>query len=372
MQAKPLTKALEIEQFRQEGPEFCREIARKAGAAPVDLPLLVERIRNLLLSDRVAFYLNVSASLVRGELRLAGESERPEFKRILSEVFRCLGYRRIHNSIAVLPDAATNPAPFGVVTASHLLTYPNPALGGVAMDEAMLGEPVYVLKELEGVCLIKTFSGYWGFAARSGIRRLGHADFIRLVNAPKVCLRADCEVDGLRIPAGAQLVMRRWAAGARCHATRPDGASIWLSKKLCIRNDRKKAIAQVLAQAKTYLKGPYLMGGKNRRTGIDCSGLVQMSYRAIGLNLPRDARQQYLGGHLILPCAAEALLPGDALFFMGDNGQVDHVALHVGRGRAIHSTRHQKALRIQDLDPASANHLRRYPGEFIGAKRFWW
>jgi len=29
-------------------------------------------------------------------------------------------------------------------------------------------------------------------------------------------------------------------------------------------------------------------------------------------------------------------------------------------------------VRIQDLDPSSPNQLRRYPKEFIGAKRFWW
>jgi hypothetical protein len=375
MQPKLSAPAPAPERLRRLGVDFCRDLARQAGAQfasrPGDLALMIERIRRLVLSDRVAFFLDVSATIEHGAVILRGESERPEFKHLLRTVFGHLGFPRVLDLIGLVPDAKTNPEPFGIVTVPHLLSYAQPGLSGLAMDEALLGEPVYVLKELASACLIKTVSGYWGYAAKSALRRVRKPEFIRQLNAPKVCVLKDMPRDADWIPAGARLPLRHWGRGAHCAATGPVGEALRLPKKSCRRSERAEAMSQVLAHARTYLSAPYNMGGKNSKTGIDCSGLVQMSYRAIGVNLPRDAKQQYLGGHLILPCVAEAMQPGDAMFFMADNGQVDHTALYVGRGRAIHATGRQ-VVKIQDLDPASPNHLRRYPQDFIGAKRFWW
>ena len=143
-----------------------------------------------------------------------------------------------------------------------------------------------------------------------------------------------------------------------------------MPKSICLLHDRDQEIQQVLAHARSFLKSPYNLGGKNSDTGIDCSGLVQMAYRTIGVNLARDAKQQYLSGNLILPGVSEALLPGDAIFFMNDEGQVDHTGLYLGNQEILHAT--GREVIIQSLNPAATNYLKRFTHDFIGAKRYWW
>jgi cell wall-associated NlpC family hydrolase len=70
--------------------------------------------------------------------------------------------------------------------------------------------------------------------------------------------------------------------------------------------------------------------------GIDCSGLVHMSYRRLGRLVPRDADQQEDGG---VPVADDELRPGDLITYGDDGGdRATHVAFWLGDGRILHST----------------------------------
>ncbi len=59
--------------------------------------------------------------------------------------------------------------------------------------------------------------------------------------------------------------------------------------------------------------------------GLDCSGLTQWAYREAGLNIPRLAQEQDIGGAI----EQGALRPGDLAVWDG------HVAMIVGNGTMI-------------------------------------
>lgn len=82
--------------------------------------------------------------------------------------------------------------------------------------------------------------------------------------------------------------------------------------------------------ARSYLGAPYLWGGMTER-GIDCSGLVHMSFRRVGVLVPRDADQQEEAG---APVAEPQ--PGDLVTY--GEATADHIAFWVGDGRILHST----------------------------------
>lgn len=88
---------------------------------------------------------------------------------------------------------------------------------------------------------------------------------------------------------------------------------------------------------------PYTLGGrspissdKNRISSVDCSGLVNLAYRACGLLVPRKAHAQFLVSQKVT-CAKD-LQPGDLIFFGSTvNGSMymNHVVLYLGDGMAI-------------------------------------
>ncbi|MDD5491051.1 MAG: C40 family peptidase [bacterium] len=93
----------------------------------------------------------------------------------------------------------------------------------------------------------------------------------------------------------------------------------------------------ILVKAAQHLDSMYLWGGcslydpdyKDSLTGVDCSGLVNWSYRRIGIITPRDANDQFKKAQAI---NRQQLLPGDLVFLAsaGNRSEVRHVLIYAG------------------------------------------
>ncbi|HEY2505003.1 MAG TPA: NlpC/P60 family protein [Streptosporangiaceae bacterium] len=112
-------------------------------------------------------------------------------------------------------------------------------------------------------------------------------------------------------------------------------------------------VSAAIAYAEQQLGKPYLWGGTGP-DAFDCSGLVMMAYRAVGIDIPRTSQEQWAWGPRIKPSQVE---PGDLVFFAGSDGTPTapgHVGLVIGGGLMIEAYASGVPIRIApygDRDP---------------------
>lgn len=90
---------------------------------------------------------------------------------------------------------------------------------------------------------------------------------------------------------------------------------------------------------------PYRYGGRSR-SGVDCSGFVQLTYaERLEQPLPRTTRQQARRGEAV---AAGELRPGDLVFFRTGGGKL-HVGMYLEQARFLHAST-SRGVTISELD----------------------
>ena len=85
-------------------------------------------------------------------------------------------------------------------------------------------------------------------------------------------------------------------------------------------NYKKTKTDAIIAFAKTYSGTKYKYGGMTKK-GIDCSGLLFISFQSEQINLPRTARDMSKKGTKI---SLSKVQKGDLLFFKNKQKKEDH------------------------------------------------
>ncbi len=101
--------------------------------------------------------------------------------------------------------------------------------------------------------------------------------------------------------------------------------------------------ASPLDSALNFLGAPYLWGGKSI-LGMDCSGLIQVSFALNGVRLPRDASDQVNCGDSI---RWEERDSGDLVFFNNTKGAVVHVGILESKDSVLHAA---GSVRLDSID----------------------
>jgi hypothetical protein len=102
--------------------------------------------------------------------------------------------------------------------------------------------------------------------------------------------------------------------------------------------------------ARRYLGVPYVFGGSDPAAGLDCSGLVQLVFRQLGIALPRTAQLQYAATTRV---PRDELQPGDLVFFArtyaDPHDWITHVGIYIGGGMQINAPTEGQVVSIQPV-----------------------
>ncbi|CRX39493.1 C40 family peptidase [Estrella lausannensis] len=143
------------------------------------------------------------------------------------------------------------------------------------------------------------------------------------------------------------------------------GRQGWIRREAVTESERLSAASSgisALSEAKKFLGTRYFWGGRSSPTaeekpfrGVDCSGLVHLSYKAIGVNIPRNAHDQFLKAAQI---PFGELEPGDLIFSSekGIEGRIDHVMMAAGQGQLIEAVMSQGIVRLIRWEEKWAGH----------------
>ena len=104
---------------------------------------------------------------------------------------------------------------------------------------------------------------------------------------------------------------------------------------------------QIISTAKAQIGKPYRYGGTSPKTGFDCSGLINFSYKKAGLTVPRTTTQLYKTSS---PVKKKHLKRGDLVFFRINRRTISHVGLYLGNGKFVHAPSSGKRVNIANMN----------------------
>ncbi len=105
---------------------------------------------------------------------------------------------------------------------------------------------------------------------------------------------------------------------------------------------------QIADYAVLFLGYPYVYGGNDLYTGVDCSGFTQQVYKHFGISIPRTSSEQACAGSAV---SISDVQPGDLLFYSSSSTgkTVSHVGIYIGNGKIVHASTSKTGIIKSDM-----------------------
>ncbi len=211
----------------------------------------------------------------------------------------------------------------GTCLISYVPLRSEPRSGAEIVSSILFGESYSIIDTNEDWIKIKMdVDGYEGWMSKGS-----HAEFRDYQNvSDALILEASSAFQKLLIPCGAQLPNE--------DTFEIDGAQYTIIKKLKTSHHLPLKL-RLLKTVQNFLNTPYLWGGRSFM-GIDCSGLMQVTFKANGINISRDTSQQINEGAAVEFGQHQAC---DLVFFSKPGKtNVSHVGMVIDEKTVIHSS----------------------------------
>jgi hypothetical protein len=229
-----------------------------------------------------------------------------------------------------------------------------PTTASKVVSQAVFSETIELLDQADGWSFITTPDGYRGWVPTSSfIERSEPYDSNWIINclASHIYHVKDTEYGPVKtLPYGSKIELLDSSDNRWLKIRLPDGQECYIQKGDVSEAQMYHTLAELVQFSKRFLGLPYTWGGRSS-FGYDCSGFVQMLYRHIGINLPRDSKDQ-VHDQRLQPIDIEQVAPGDLLFFGKSEHRIMHVAMAINNSRFIHVSvrENQPWLRISQLN----------------------
>lgn len=134
------------------------------------------------------------------------------------------------------------------------------------------------------------------------------------------------------------------------HAAEPPHGGLASLTDLTQPNSHEIVANSLISSAQRFLGTPYRYGGTSQDSGMDCSGLLNVTFReTLGVKMPRRSMDLSKLGS---PVKRSDLQPGDLVFFNTLQRNYSHSGLYIGDGKFIHAASRgkERLVRINNID----------------------
>jgi cell wall-associated NlpC family hydrolase len=291
----------------------------------------------------------------------------------------------VKDQIDVLPGKNLDDKLWGITTLSVVNVREKSGNPSEMGTQVLTGEVFKVWKKQTNWFLIQTADHYVGWVEGGGFTNCTKADVDRWNAAPHLIVTAYEERILEQPDAGAMpvsdvvmggVVKRIGESGDWFKVELADGRAGFLPKKSVMdyaewQATRRPTPENIERTARSFLGRPYSWGCNSIR-GMDCSGLTKFVFFLNGIELSRNASEQYLQGvEVPLDDDLKNLKKGDLLFFghrarAGKPERIDHTAIYLGDKLFIQAS---ELVRISSLDKASPLRDKRRIKSLLHARR---